>query len=78
MKPMNSQGLSILSGTETVYSWKKEETRNTIVIAAPRDQPDTITNLHDVFLGKTCCKKRFIDMPKEPSMDWQIPVLPEL
>ena len=39
MKPMKSQGLSILSGTETVYSWKKEETMKTIVIAAPRDQP---------------------------------------
>ena len=39
MKPMKSQGLSILSGTETVYSWKKEETRKTMVIAAPRDQP---------------------------------------
>ena len=39
IKPMKSQGLSILSGTETVYSWKKEETRKTIVIAVPRDQP---------------------------------------
>ena len=38
-----------------------------------------ITDLHDdVFFGKTCCKKRFIDMPKEPSMHWQIPVLPKL
>ena len=39
MKPTKSQGLSILSGTDTVYSWKKEETRKTMVIAAPRDQP---------------------------------------
>ena len=39
MKPMKSQGLSILKGTETVYSWKKEDTRNTMVIAQLRDQP---------------------------------------
>ena len=40
MKPTKSQGLSILSGTDTVYSWKKEETRKTMVIAEPRDQPE--------------------------------------
>ena len=39
MKPMKSQGLSILKGTEAVYSWKKEDTRNTMVIAQLRDQP---------------------------------------
>ena len=39
MKPMKSQGLSILSGTDTVYSGKKEETRKTIVTTAPQDQP---------------------------------------
>ena len=80
IKPMKSQGLSILSGTDTVYSWKKEETRKTIVIAAPRDQP--VNKQMDWLWGspfrRTCCKKGFVEVSKEPSMDGQIPVLPEL
>ena len=79
MKPMKSQGLSILSGTDTVYSWKKEETRKTIVIAAPRDQPEDELVAMCVFLSrKTCCKKWFVDVPEKPSMNRQIPVLPKL
>ena len=78
MKPTKSQGLSILSGTDTVYSWKKEETRKTMVIAAPRDQPADKLALVVLFFGRTCCKKGFVEMPEEPSMDRQIPVLPKL
>ena len=79
MKPIKSQGLSILSGTDTVYSWKKEETTKTIVIAAPRDQPVDKLDWLWVFLSKrTCCKKRFVKVPEEPSMDRQIPILPKL
>ena len=78
MKPMKSQGLNILSGTETVYSWKKEETRKTNVIAAPRDQPaDKLGWLYLLF-RRTCCKKGLVEVPEEPSMDRQIPVLPKL